>query len=68
MRELDEGDLLVLCANALELHEAFDLMAWFIRYPAPPIAILHPSIQWWVKANAPQVMAMLGNEFWKGKR
>lgn len=62
MRELDEVDLLVLCANALELHEALDLMKW---YTFAEFTILnHPSMKWWIKINAAQVAAMMAKNYW----
>jgi hypothetical protein len=66
VRDLDETDLLVICANALPLAQAYALMGWWI-YPDPFRLLMHPSVQWWVVKNASAVQRMLAKQYMGSK-
>ena len=63
MRELDQIDLLVLCAEAVGAVHGFDLIRWDIGLDEHGLPMLervrerfeHPSFHWWVKKNASEI-------------
>lgn len=55
---MDPSDLIVLAAITHPIGEALDLIKWYVR--AHPDEMTSPSMLWWIKKYAVQVMAYAG--------
>lgn len=74
---MDEIDLLVICFEGLEPLQARDLIRWNIgrdeRDNLPSIVefkrhIYHPSMEWWIGANANKLARAMTAETAESKR
>jgi hypothetical protein len=61
VRDLDDIDLLVICAEAESVPRGANLLSWWLQGDHPR-DIAHPSIQWWARRHAHELANWMNEE------
>jgi hypothetical protein len=60
---MNHVDVLIICAEALPVRQAMDLLSWWVGYPSPDVDDMrHPSFDWWIRKHANEVVALMAKE------
>jgi hypothetical protein len=63
---MNHVDALIICAEALPLPQAMNLLSWWLQGPTNEDArdINHPSFQWWVEKHAHEATQLARHKGW----